>query len=159
MRIFDYQRSVWKWVNECFGRQISTDTKERCCRFLEESLELVQSLDVTKEEAQELLNYVYSRPKGTPNQEVGGVMVTLAALNSAVGIDMEAAATGELTRVNSHEIIAKIRKKHYSKPENIKSVLPGLSEEEIEKEFPPLMPKRVKPTNDQICDPGDTMMI
>jgi len=47
---------------------------------------------------------------------VGGVMVTLAALCLASGIDMYSAAERELARINQPEIVAKIRTKQAAKP-------------------------------------------
>jgi hypothetical protein len=68
-----YQNRVDEWVQVCFGEQISKDKVERNHRFLEEALELVQSLDCTKSEAHQLVDYVFDREKGEPQQECGGV--------------------------------------------------------------------------------------
>lgn len=116
-----YQRSVFKWVLTCFGEAVAHDTKERNHRFLEESLELVQSLGATKEEALMLVDYVYSRPEGDPPQEVGGVLVTLAALCTAAKIDMDQAGNVELMRVWTK--VDQIRAKQANKPRD--SPLPG----------------------------------
>jgi hypothetical protein len=75
-----FQYRVEPWMMATFGPTIAADTKERNFRFLEESLELVQSLDCTREEAHSLVDYVFNRKVGHPPQEVGGVMTTLAAL-------------------------------------------------------------------------------
>jgi NTP pyrophosphatase (non-canonical NTP hydrolase) len=123
MHISDYQFKVWAWVNECFGEQVSQDATERSFRFIEESLELVQSLGATKEEVLKLVDYVYSRDVGELEQEIGGVMVTLAALNAAMDICLEQAAIRELERVNAK--IEKIRSKHFSKPQDVRSPIPG----------------------------------
>ena len=65
-------------------------------RFLEEALELAQSFGCSNKEAHELVDYVFSRDVGQPEQEVGGVMVTLAALCSNAEIDMNGAGNQEL---------------------------------------------------------------
>ena len=111
-----FQNRVHGWMLECFGAEIAGDKLERNDRFIEEALELVQSTDYPRERALALVDYVYGRPIGEPSQEVGGVRVTLAALCIAHGIDGEAAAETELTRILAPEIIAKIRAKQAAKP-------------------------------------------
>ena len=111
-----FQDGVASWMLACFGAQIAADGVERNHRFLEEALELVQSLGCTHEEALRLVAYVYSRPIGEPAQEVGGVMVTLAALCSAHGLDMVAAGGAELERVWTK--IEQIRAKQAAKPKH-----------------------------------------
>lgn len=113
-----YQERVDKWVVECFGGDIRNDKVERNDRFLEEALELVQSLGCSKERALQLVDYVYDREIGSPNQEVGGVMVTLAALCNTNLIDMEVEAETELERIDHPTIKEKIRMKQASKPKN-----------------------------------------
>ena len=94
-----YQARVSPWLEACFGTHIATDVTERNHRFLEEALELVQSLGCTHSEAMQLVDYVFARETGEPFQEVGGAMVTLAALCAANGLDMAAAGEVELARV------------------------------------------------------------
>lgn len=118
-----FQRLTLGWCYACFGKTTALDKTERNWRFLEESLELVQSLGGTKEDALKMVDYVFGRPPGETRQEVGGVMVTLAALCNANDIDLMTAAVDELERVCTHEMIEKIRIKHASKPH--KSPLPG----------------------------------
>jgi len=118
-----FQTRVNGWMQECFGPEISADKVERNHRFLEEALELVQSLGCTQAEAHKLVDYVYGRAVGDPPQEVGGVMVTLAALCLASGMDMDAAAETELARILQPEVVTKIREKQKLKPAF--SPLPG----------------------------------
>lgn len=80
-----FQEKIADWMRQCFGEIIP---EERNHRFLEESLELVQSVGVSKEDVLKLVDYVYSRPQGQPTQEVGGVMVTLAGLCEAHRINL-----------------------------------------------------------------------
>lgn len=114
-----------KWLIDCFGSRVAADTAEREHRFLEEAVELVQAGSTTAEQAHQIVDYVYSRPVGEREQEVGGVMVTLAALCFAHSINLSDAAVTELRRVQSPEIMAKIRQKQASKPAF--SPLPGTS--------------------------------
>jgi hypothetical protein len=112
----DFQERVAKWCVECFGSGIADDKYERSARFLEEALELVQAGNFSRQDAHALVDYVFSRPIGEPAQEVGGVMVTLAAWCRAWNIDLRRAAYAEYLRINKPAIIEKIRAKNASKP-------------------------------------------
>jgi NTP pyrophosphatase (non-canonical NTP hydrolase) len=112
----DFQKRVQAWLHACFGVEISSDKKERNHRFLEEAIELVQSCSCTREEAHMLVDYVYGRPVGEMNQEVGGVMLTLAALCQAQGMDMQVNGETELSRVWTK--VDQIRAKQAAKPKN-----------------------------------------
>lgn len=93
------QSRVSPWMQACFGPVISADKKERNHRFFEESTELVQANGMTRSEAHQLVDYTFNRPVGELHQEVGGVMITLAALCLASDIDMHAAGEDELARI------------------------------------------------------------
>lgn len=110
------QRRVQPWLMECFGPTIAADRKERNHRFLEEAVELVQACGCTASEAHQLVDYVYGRPVGEPDQEVGGVMITLAALCLANGLDMHDAGERELARIWT--MVEKIRAKQAAKPKH-----------------------------------------
>lgn len=125
MTISSYQLRVAHWMLQCFGAAIAADMVERIFRFFEESAELAQALDMTEAEAMEVVRYVYSREKGEPRQEVGGVAVTLAALCNAGDIGMMDEAERELNRVWEPQVMAKIRAKQAAKPQNVRSALPG----------------------------------
>lgn len=92
-----YIDRVQHWMLKCFGETITMNAAERNHRFLEESLELVQSCGCTAREAHQLVDYVYDRPIGEAFQEVGGVAITLAALCIANKIDMNDAERSSLT--------------------------------------------------------------
>lgn len=111
-----FQQRVSPWMQACFGPAISADKSERNHRFLEESLELVQACGCTEDEAHQLVSYVYGRPTGEPAQEVGGVMVTLAALCLAQGLDMHANGETELARIWTK--VDQIRAKQAAKPKH-----------------------------------------
>jgi len=111
-----FQSRVRPWMMECFGAEISADRVERNHRFFEEASELVQACGMTASEAHQLVDYTWSRPIGEPNQEAGGVMVTLAALCLANGLDMHAAGETELARISAPETMTKIRAKQAVKP-------------------------------------------
>lgn len=120
-----FQNRVQPWLMECFGPMIAGDREERNHRFLEEALELVQSCGCSREEALELVEYVYGRPSGEKGQEVGGVMITLAALCLANDLNMQEEAERELARIWTK--VESIRAKQAAKPKY--SPLPSLEEE------------------------------
>ncbi len=112
--ITSYQTRVERWLEACFPPSVRSDRGERTHRFLEEALELAQANGCSREDAVALVDYVFSRPQGDPAQEVGGVLVTLASLCSAVAINMDEAGDKEL-ECNWDRIEA-IRAKQLSKP-------------------------------------------
>lgn len=118
----NFQDRVAPWMQACFGPEIARDRIERNHRFLEEALELVQALGCTRGEAHQLVDYTFAREIGQPLQEVGGVMVTLAALCLASDLDMDAAAEAELARIWTK--VDQIRAKQAAKPKH--SPLPAV---------------------------------
>jgi len=111
-----FQQKVQPWLMACFGEMIAGDREERNHRFLEEALELVQACGCTASEAHQLVDYTYGRPIGELHQEVGGVMVTLAALCLANDADMHAAGWVELDRIWGK--VEQIRAKQAAKPKH-----------------------------------------
>lgn len=109
-----FQWRVSLWLVACFGDAISRDKPERNHRFLEEALELVQACGCSRQEAHQLVDYVYGRPVGERHQEVGGVMTTLAALCRAQGLEMMQCGEVELARVWTK--VEQIRAKQAAKP-------------------------------------------
>ena len=111
-----FQSRVQPWLMACFGPMIAGDREERNHRFLEEALELVQACDCTQYEAHQLVDYVYGRPVGDKPQEIGGVMVTLAALCLANDMDMHQCGETELARIWTK--VEQIRAKQAAKPKH-----------------------------------------
>lgn len=109
-----YQRRVERWLDACFPPAVRSDRAERTHRFLEEALELAQANGCSRDDALALVEYVFGRPVGRPDQEVGGVMVTLASLCSASEINMDDAGERELER--NWDRIETIRAKQQAKP-------------------------------------------
>lgn len=114
-RVPTYQEACLAWADQCFKPYVVNDVRERLRRFLEEALELVQSLGLPRDMAHRLVDYVYDRPAGNPDQEVGGVGVTLGVLCGVVSIDMEGCFDDELVRICDPAVIEKIRAKQATK--------------------------------------------
>jgi NTP pyrophosphatase (non-canonical NTP hydrolase) len=109
-----FQQAVKIWIGLVFPKEVVENEQERNHRFLEEALELVQACGCTAEAAHKLVDHVFGRPVGETPQEVGGVMITLAALCNVHKIDMDEAALDELDRVGLK--INNIREKQKLKP-------------------------------------------
>lgn len=103
-----YQDTIEIWSQEVFGDDIACDMLERIMRFLEEAIELAQAEGMTQAEVNRVTDYVFNRNIGDCNQEVGGVMVTLAAYCSKKGISMSEEAIKEYHRINTPEMKERI---------------------------------------------------
>lgn len=112
-KLLSFDVRVAEWCVNTFGEDVAFNKNERNYRFLEESLELVQCLGLTVDEAHELVDYVFDRPWGQPYQEVGGVMVTLGALCAANDLNSVDCGENELIRckINAVEILNKQKTK------------------------------------------------
>jgi hypothetical protein len=109
MHLSEFQLRTKLWMNKLpEEHMLWDDVQERAMRLLEEAHELVQSLGVSRERAAAVADYVYGRPVGDPEQEFGGVSVTLAVLANVTGISWERSAVRELERINKPHIIEKI---------------------------------------------------
>lgn len=114
MIIFNSKRTL-SWLTTVFGSGATTDVEERGLRFGEEALELIQSLGVTREQANALVKQVFDKPVGEPIQELGGVLVTLDSLCAVTDLDADEAYSNEWARVEEPGIIEKIQRKHAGK--------------------------------------------
>lgn len=110
-----FQAGVAEWLGHCFLPSLYSNMTERGDRLLEEVLELLQAHEYDQSRVATLVAYVFGRPVGEPVQEVGGVMVTLAAYCAVAGLDMQAAGDAELARINLPEVMAKLRAKQEAK--------------------------------------------
>lgn len=113
-RSVTFQQRVDPWMTSTFSEEVCNDELERCDRLLEETLELLQTRNYPVERVQAIETYVYGRPVGETYQEVGGVMVCLAAFCRVQGIDMHEAGETELERV--WKMTDVIREKQKTKP-------------------------------------------
>lgn len=110
-----FQKNIDGWMRQCFGPVISMDKVERGDRLAEEVFELLQSGGYNPLRLLPLISYTWGRPAGEPLQELGGVMVTLAAYATPHGLDLRQACNVEYERINTPEMIEKIRQKQLAK--------------------------------------------
>jgi hypothetical protein len=114
-----FQRELSRWYDRMFkGTPFEHNTRTLAFRFFEEAAELVQSAGMTREEAIRQVEYVYGREVGEPFQEVGGTVITLQHLATALEVDIEDAAITELDRISTPEMMAKIYAKQQFKNDN-----------------------------------------
>lgn len=93
------QLIVGNWAVREFGHIEANSRPQRGLRLLEEAVELFQVCNGSKEIAHKLVDYVFSRPSGNVLQEIGGVSVTLLALGSAIGVDVDTQEFNEIVRI------------------------------------------------------------
>ena len=114
MTVEKFQARVRVWIESCFPNNEIANRGGRTVRFVEESLELAQAAGCSKEDVLSLVEYVYGRPDGVVQKEVGGVLVTLAGLCGSFDIDMNNAGEDELQR--NWIRLQDIRRKHAESP-------------------------------------------
>ncbi len=98
------QATVAKWCAEAFGQDHASSLPQRGLRLLEEALEAAQAAGVPLAQAHHVVDYVYGRPVGELQQELGGIGVTVLALAAAAGLSAEEAEAREVARVLSKPI-------------------------------------------------------
>lgn len=111
----EVQDVVARWVVSTFDEATAANAQERGLRLLEEVLELCQTQGMGKDQLHALVEYVYARPVGKAPQEVGGVMVTLAAMVSALGYDLTTCTRLELDRIHTDEVVERCRRRQSEK--------------------------------------------
>jgi hypothetical protein len=96
---------VEQWVRTRFGDKVFESVGERTTRILEEVIELHQAeaRDVVKAraDAHALVDRVFGKPAGQPEQEVGGVIVTLLAYCALKGVRLDTLASQEISRITA----------------------------------------------------------
>jgi NTP pyrophosphatase (non-canonical NTP hydrolase) len=109
------QKKLRAWACDLFGAETASTKRTRLLRFFEEAAELVQAGDLSKEDAQLVLDTVYSRPKGEFGQEIGGVMVTLYLAAELHDYSVEQEEAREIERIHTPEVMEKCRRRQAEK--------------------------------------------
>lgn len=97
----DQQTDITKWVISRFGISVLGSVHERVARVLEEAIELAQSEGMSKLEVLGLIDHVFSKARGAPFQEAGGVGVTLAAYAESKMWKLSDVIAAEVARIHS----------------------------------------------------------
>lgn len=123
MEISKAQLKTHDWFNSTFKRDIQGEGQatDRANRFVEEALELVQAIGITKESIRLQLDRVYSRPVGEVKQEIGGTILTLSLIASSQDLLMDDCWSAAIEDGYARQ--AKIRAKDAAKRKD--SPLPG----------------------------------
>jgi hypothetical protein len=95
------QKNAYKWVTQTFGSDHANNLPQRALRFLEEAIELYQAVGASKNQAHKLIDYIFAKPAGVIEQELGGAGLTLLALAAAAGLDADSCEQQEFVRVLS----------------------------------------------------------
>jgi hypothetical protein len=111
----DRQARIFEWARSTFG-EANIGPHERLRRFIEEAVELAQAGGLTREQIEAIVQHVYAKPPGVPQQEAGGVGVTLLAYCQAMGFSADASESAEVERVLAIDP-AYFRRRHDMKAE------------------------------------------
>lgn len=126
MQFDQYQSAADLWILSVLGEKVRDDKMERAYRLIEEALELAQACGASKADVLALADYVFARPAGEIEQEVGGLLITLACLANPNGISLTKAAYRSLGE--AYAKADRIRAKVATKPKG--SPLPGVAPDE-----------------------------
>jgi hypothetical protein len=97
------QRAVFEWCCAAFTEEQATSLSQRGLRLAEEAIEACQACGTDPDKLHKLIDYVYGRPAGTIEQELGGIGVTTLALAAAAGLSAKECEISEVKRVLSKE--------------------------------------------------------
>lgn len=91
------------WGVSAFGGDHVHSVGQRAIRFLEEAIELYQACGGDVLMAHKLLDFVFNRPPGKIENELGGVGVTTLVLAAAAGLSADECERKEVARVLSKD--------------------------------------------------------
>ena len=109
------QRVVAEWCAAAFGQDHAASVEQRGLRHVEEAIEASQSAGCDRAIVHKLVDYVFDRPPGDLNQEIGGSGLTLLALAAAAGLSADAEEQREVDRVKSKPL------EHFAKRNRVKN--------------------------------------
>ena len=117
--IGDFQCGAADWITACWGKNCLFHKRERGLRFAEEAIELMQAIGLSRDDVSAMQDYVYNRKKGDIDNEIGGVLATLAGLATAHMINMEGVARDILLSCWARSL--HIRQKHETTPKHLRA--------------------------------------
>jgi hypothetical protein len=115
--VTDLTNFTMSWFDVCFEGMIVFQAHPliRAMRFYEEASELVQSRGLSREDAHRVVDYVYDRPVGDSQDEIGGSLITLLLLAKTGSYDIFNCFRDELHK--NYGRIPKIRARQLEKPQ------------------------------------------
>lgn len=81
------QNKVIRWQDKCFGWKMRMNVRSAHA-FIEEAIELAQACGLSEREVGMHVARIFAKPKGLVEQEIGGVMLTLASVANVYSLDM-----------------------------------------------------------------------
>lgn len=93
------ERIALEWAVRCFGEDHVHNLPLRSLRAAEEAVELAQSWKVPREKMHLLVDTIYDRPPGNPEQELGGAALTLVVMAAIYRRPLDHFVEQELRRV------------------------------------------------------------
>jgi hypothetical protein len=97
----DLQEDCEIWVRTRMGNHVFLSLEERVTRIVEETLELAQAEGIESSTIYRLIDRVYNRPIGKPEQEAAGVSVTLLTYAAAKEFNLGLVTINELARIKA----------------------------------------------------------
>lgn len=93
------QEIVFQTITERFGPDHANSVPQRALRFIEEAIEACQAAGVDRDQLLKLVGFVYDRPVGELNKEIGAAGLTLLGLAAAAGLSADDEEDREVNRV------------------------------------------------------------
>lgn len=93
------QRQVFEWGRLAFGEDQMRSQAQRGLRLVEEAIEVAQAAECDPAALHRLIDYVYARPVGDVEAELGGVQVCVLAMAECVGASAEECEHVEIARI------------------------------------------------------------
>lgn len=93
------QVTVFSMIKARFGPDHANSVPQRALRFIEEGIEACQAAGVDRDQLLKLVGFVYDRPVGELNKEIGAAGLTLLGLAAAAGLSADDEEDREVNRV------------------------------------------------------------
>lgn len=90
---------IREWATSVIGLNLWTCAEERALRIVEEAIELAQACGVPQRYIQRLVERVYQRPAAHPDEEIGGLLVTVMAFCASQNLNPDYHLFNEVIRI------------------------------------------------------------
>ena len=93
------QLVAFAWARQTYG-EVVRQARYQAFRFIEEALELVQAMGLTRDDVERAVNWVFDRPRGDVHIEIGDVRLSIDILAQSQGISSDNDYDGCLDRIS-----------------------------------------------------------